>query len=294
MREDRLSTLVLVALLVVAPMPLAAAEAVPLPTSKPLAGSAPDTPDTPDSLENADSITAAIPAPKPPTGPETDPGTDPETDAETNTVPSAAEPELPPNALTPASILEAVKTKADTASACQAELKSLGVQFTPLDPIIGDGGCGIAYPVTLTALPGGIALSETATLSCPMAVGLAKWVKQAVVPISKLYLQESLTGIGISTSYQCRMRNGVSDSKLSEHAFANGLDVHFFDVGGAGRIPVMERNVNYDRSASFQAAIRGAACAYFTTVLGPMTNAAHANHFHLDMRARKGGFRLCE
>ena len=292
MRKDRLSILVLVALLVVAPMPLAAIEAVPLPTSKPLAGNAPDTPLP--SVSAASVTPAAKPQAETETRTEAEADTEIESDAEADSVPSVAQEKLPPNARTPASILEAVKSEADTASACEAELKALGVQFTPLDPIIAEGGCGIAYPVTLTALPGGVALSETATLSCPMAVGLAKWVKQTVAPLSKLYLQEPLTGIGISTSYQCRMRNGVTDAKLSEHAFANGLDVHFFEAGEAGRIPVIERNINYDKTASFQAAIRGAACAYFSTVLGPMTNAAHANHFHLDMRARNGGFRLCE
>ncbi|MFD2843675.1 extensin family protein [Paracoccus cavernae] len=29
-------------------------------------------------------------------------------------------------------------------------------------------------------------------------------------------------------------------------------------------------------------------------MLGPGTNAAHDNHLHLDIKARKGGFRICQ
>jgi hypothetical protein len=43
-------------------------------------------------------------------------------------------------------------------------------------------------------------------------------------------------------------------------------------------------------------AFRTAACGYFTTVLGPGANAAHASHFHFDlaMRGKNGDHRICE
>lgn len=284
MRIVRISTLVLAALSVAVPIPLAAAQAVPLPTSRPLADSAPDAPKIADASSSTDRMALA---PTPATKPS-------QLAVETPSVPATPLEELPPNSVSAEAILRSVTQDAESAAECQAELKALMVQFTPLDPIIADGGCGVAHPVAVAALGGGISLSETATLSCPMAVSLAKWVKQAVDPLAKLYLQDELTTLGVSTSYQCRTRNGVSSAKLSEHAFANGLDVHFFETDGADRVTVQERDANSGMSARFQAAARGAACAYFTTVLGPMTNAAHDNHFHLDMRVRKGGYRLCE
>lgn len=286
MRVIRLSTLVLAASSVAALMPLAAAEVVPLPTSRPLADGAPDasTTDKQPGTTLPGTI-SAVPVPAPVAGAE---------DVPSATVPATPADDLPPNGLSADAILRSVTEDAAQAAECQAELKALRVQFSPLDPIIADGGCGIAHPVAVTALADGISLSETATLSCPMAVGLAKWVKEAVDPLSKLYLKGDLTTLGISTSYQCRTRNGVLSAKLSEHSFANGLDVHFFKAEGADRVTVQERNDDSGMSARFQAAARGAACAYFTTVLGPMTNAAHGDHFHLDMRLRNGGYRLCE
>ncbi|HSP26863.1 MAG TPA: extensin family protein, partial [Saliniramus sp.] len=49
-----------------------------------------------------------------------------------------------------------------------------------------------------------------------------------------------------------------------------------------------------DDTERFQAAIRGGACAFFTTVLGPMTNASHANQLHFDIAELRGGFRWIE
>jgi hypothetical protein len=48
-----------------------------------------------------------------------------------------------------------------------------------------------------------------------------------------------------------------------------------------------------DAKAAFLHAIHKAACAIFSTVLGPEANRAHKNHFHLDMAKRTGG-NICE
>lgn len=46
------------------------------------------------------------------------------------------------------------------------------------------------------------------------------------------------------------------------------------------------------RKTDFVRALHEAACKTFGTVLGPEANAAHKNHFHFDMKARRSGF--CE
>ncbi|HEX2725887.1 MAG TPA: extensin family protein, partial [Beijerinckiaceae bacterium] len=74
--------------------------------------------------------------------------------------------------------------------------------------------------------------------------------------------------------------------------FANAIDISGFDFG--------RKNVQIGdhpaetAPALFQAAIRSQACAYFTTVLGPGSDAAHATHLHLDLRGRKGNHRICQ
>jgi hypothetical protein len=40
--------------------------------------------------------------------------------------------------------------------------------------------------------------------------------------------------------------------------------------------------------------VHDAACKIFGTALGPEANAAHKNHFHLDMKARHASFGYCD
>jgi len=51
-------------------------------------------------------------------------------------------------------------------------------------------------------------------------------------------------------------------------------------------------------SPSFQVlrGLRATACGYFSTVLGPGTNQAHASHFHFDMavHGKSQNYRICE
>jgi hypothetical protein len=49
----------------------------------------------------------------------------------------------------------------------------------------------------------------------------------------------------------------------------------------------------HDGKSAFLRAIHKAACAIFSTVLGPEANKAHRNHFHLDMAKRTSG-NICE
>ena len=49
-----------------------------------------------------------------------------------------------------------------------------------------------------------------------------------------------------------------------------------------------------DKSAprEFRERMRQSACAAFSTVLGPGSDSYHANHIHLDLIERVGGYRL--
>jgi hypothetical protein len=42
--------------------------------------------------------------------------------------------------------------------------------------------------------------------------------------------------------------------------------------------------------------LRTTACGYFTTVLGPGSNLAHATHYHFDLgvHGKSGNYRICE
>ena len=181
-----------------------------------------------------------------------------------------------------------------TPEGCLADLEAAGAVFESR-PAIREGDCGVEAPVAVSAV-GGIRIDEVAVLRCDAALALARWAADVVGPSAVLHLDSEVTAIAVGSSYICRGRRtgGGSGGKLSEHAMANAVDVSAVVLADGRRIPVLARPESADPARAFQAAIRGGACALFTTVLGPGTNAAHADHLHLDRAYRRGGYRLCQ
>lgn len=177
---------------------------------------------------------------------------------------------------------------------CEQALQKTGTRFQVLKPIAGKSPCGAKRPLLLKSLPSGIQIPDGVKLRCEVALALSKWVTETVVPSAKLHLGAKLTAIDISTTYQCRRRNNGETGKFSEHAFANAVDIAGFRFEGRDRLAIAVRLGKNDPDRAFQAAVRGASCAYFTTVIGPTTNANHADHLHLDLAERRGGYRLCQ
>lgn len=176
--------------------------------------------------------------------------------------------------------------------ACLEQLDRLGVAFTSL-PAIEDGACGAPRPLLVTMLSDGLVVTPPARMTCPVADALARWTRDVVAVEAQRHLKLQPVGILIGTSYECRNRNHQASGTLSEHAFANAVDISGFTFESRKSFTVGEHGVDTP-DGQFQTAVRSAACAYFTTVLGPGSDPSHATHFHLDQRGRKGGFRICQ
>ncbi len=175
---------------------------------------------------------------------------------------------------------------------CEEELKALGVTFEVLEPIAGRNGCGAERPLKVSSV--GIDLRPAVTTNCEVAKALAVWTKDVMMPSAKLHLNATPNAISTGISYQCRARRGADQVKVSEHAHANAVDISGIAFSDHDTVAIMDRPGSADDARAFQAAIRGGACAYFTTVVGPGTNTAHSDHLHVDMLQRRNGYRICE
>jgi hypothetical protein len=176
---------------------------------------------------------------------------------------------------------------------CPERLRALGVSFTE-EPAMGVGGaCLVPHPLKVTSLGSGVSISPEAILNCAETESLARWIKEVVVPSSAKLLGVAPTAVVHDSAYVCRTRYNDPSQKISEHARANALDVKAFGFSGRKQVEI-GLNAIGSPEAKFEAEIRKGSCDYFTTVLGPGSNAAHATHFHLDMAFRRGGYRLCE
>ena len=132
--------------------------------------------------------------------------------------------------------------------------------------------------------PGGrVALSPAATLACPMIPQVDAWLARDVQPAAMSLFGEPVTQMDVAGSYSCRTRNGRPGAKMSEHAFANALDVRAFRLASGRRITV-ERGWKgpLDEAVFLRTAHRGA-CRRFRTIIGPDGDRFHHDHFHLDL-----------
>jgi hypothetical protein len=139
-------------------------------------------------------------------------------------------------------------------------------------------------------LPSGapaVELLPAATMNCRTADALDRWLRTVVQPRAWALLKARVIRVRSLASYHCRFRNGGGGGKISEHAYANAIDVAEFVTAKGEHIRVADHWNTGDERAQFLREVHDGACGIFTTVLGPEANAAHRNHFHLDMKRRR-------
>ena len=203
--------------------------------------------------------------------------------------------ELAPVAPVGPGVYEALAETEQELAACLTELDALGTVYTVDAPVTAeDRDCGIANPITVSELRPGVAVSPPAQLRCAAARSAAIWLRDFVQPAAERLGRGEVVTIRNGSGYVCRRRNNAADGKLSEHSFGNALDVMGFEFAEGDPVAVQPRERDGTMAEAFQDAVRASACLEFTTVLGPGSDAAHADHLHLDVIERRGGFRLCQ
>ena len=122
-------------------------------------------------------------------------------------------------------------------------------------------------------------------MTCPLARQFARWAREAVQPAAEPWLGSRVVRIETFGTYSCRTVNSRPGARLSEHAFANAVDVSGFVLADGRRITVEQGwNGGDERRAPLPArrSTRPAAGAS-ASASAPITNAYHYNHLHFDM-----------
>ncbi|MEC5404225.1 extensin family protein [Paraburkholderia sp. MPAMCS5] len=131
--------------------------------------------------------------------------------------------------------------------------------------------------------------SSSFLATCPLALALAMYERHYLQPAAQAIYGESVRQIVHVGSYACRNVNHEAQGPLSEHAFANAIDIEGFVLADGSTISVAHDWSRDTRAGAFVRRARNGACAVFHTVLGPDYNALHRAHFHVDM----GPYRVC-
>jgi hypothetical protein len=138
-----------------------------------------------------------------------------------------------------------------------------------------------------------VAIAPPATLACPIVSELDRWISSAVQPAALRWLGSPVAEIRQISSYSCRGMNGSFYAPISEHAFGNALDIAAFTLTDGRTITVKGGWHGLPEEQAFLRDVQAAACAQFSTVLAPGSNAYHSDHIHVDLMRRSSDARIC-
>ena len=298
---SRFALLPVVLLAQLVPLPLAGL-AVAKPVTLPHSAPVPEQTNRPDEKSGAkpgeQSDTPPVPQPRPddsagqPTSPADAPlpSKKPEADLDTNDADKdAAKPTKP---LTdPRSTTAAADKMPDEELTCRKSLNALGVVFEDRKAEFdAAAGCSLPYPISAKSLGPSIGLAPEALMNCQMAEAAARFMKDVVSPAAKAHLDSQVKSINQASAYVCRPRH--NGQKMSEHAFGNALDIASFTLQDDTVVKVGAALP--EKQAKFLDDIRKQACGPFKTVLGPGSDADHAEHLHFDLEPRRNGGTFCQ
>ena len=184
---------------------------------------------------------------------------------------------------------------------CLERLKAAGFTFEPATPhAASNPACIIDTPVKLIAVPvasrlgGSVRLPEEPVLACRFAERLGHFLGDLAAPVIAGRLSFELKGVRTGPGYECRNRNRAATGHISAHALGIAVDVAAFELANGKSLPIKPDGDT--RGEAAVAAIRTAACGWFTTVLGPGSDAAHSDHMHLDILTHGSSdrYRICQ
>jgi hypothetical protein len=176
-----------------------------------------------------------------------------------------------------------------------------GIEFgIELPPASTVSSCVIDTPVRLKAVGTKavpqrfIRLPDEPLLACRFSEQIGNWMAELVAPLIAGRLATEVKAVRTGPGYECRTRNRAQGGKISAHAIGLALDISSFELSNGAVLTVKPGGEERVRSAV--SALRTAACGWFTTVLGPGSDAAHAEHLHLDISAHGSSdyYRICQ
>jgi hypothetical protein len=147
--------------------------------------------------------------------------------------PDAAEAALAPEAWRASEI-------ADARRACEAIAAETAARFEILPPR-RKGACGAPAPIRLEAIgqQDPVRFVPAPVVSCDMVVALTRWIEKGLKPLGERHLDGAVSEVRVMSSYSCRTRYGKTGARMSEHAFANALDIAGFAFADGRTVDVL-------------------------------------------------------
>jgi len=139
-----------------------------------------------------------------------------------------------------------------------------------------------------------IAFPDAPIVTCRFAERFGRWVGNLAAVLVRGQLGTDLKAVRTGVGFECRKRNRAASGKLSAHALGLAVDIAGFELASGDRLLVTETQDSI--KVALLSALRTASCGWFTTILGPGTDPAHTDHWHLDIQQHGSSenYRICQ
>jgi hypothetical protein len=119
---------------------------------------------------------------------------------------------------------------------CIKALAPVTADVAPVDPI-RDGDCGAPAPVLVKSIGSidAVSFDPPLVLDCAMVAGLDRWFKDSVQSAAREAFSSPVSKV-IGSSYACRNVYNLQDGNLSQHAFANAIDLPMFVLADGRKV----------------------------------------------------------
>ncbi len=120
------------------------------------------------------------------------------------------------------------------------------------------------------------------------------WIGDLVAPLVAGIKGSDLKAVQTDPGFECRNRNRAVTGKLSAHSQGLAIDIAGFELSSGTTLRIKpEADTAPDPAL---AALRQAACGWFTTILGPGSDEAHHDHLHVDIEQHGSSdrYRICQ
>jgi hypothetical protein len=123
---------------------------------------------------------------------------------------------------------------------CMHLLAPLTADVVPLAPI-RNASCGSPAPVLLRSIGAKekVIVDPPLLINCPMVVALNRWLEKTVQPAAHAAFGSPVARM-VGSSYACRNRYNLPNDRLSQHAFANAVDLPVFALADGRRIDIAQ------------------------------------------------------
>jgi hypothetical protein len=124
---------------------------------------------------------------------------------------------------------------------CMHVLKSISAELDFLDPI-KSSTCGLPAPVRLKSLGSSsrIVFDPPVETNCRLMAALYRWTADTLQPEAKKSYKSTVSRIVGASAYSCRNIYFLPTGNLSQHAFANAIDIGAFELADGRMVTILK------------------------------------------------------